>query len=257
MSRKHLIIPDVQTKEGVSTDHLEAIGNFALAKKPDVIVCLGDFADMPSLSSYDVGKKQFEGRRYRKDIEASQEAMNRLFKPIYEYNQRQLRNKKKLYQPELILTLGNHENRINRVIELDPKFEGTISIDDLKYETFGWKVYPFLSVVVVDGVCYSHYFTSGVMGRPVISARALVRNKHQSCVMGHVQNMEIHSEFKGDGKRVTGLFAATCYTHDEEYLGNQGNNHYRGIHMLYDVCDGEFYCHSIPLQYLTKKYYAQ
>jgi hypothetical protein len=254
MSKSHLVIPDVQAKEGFSFEYLRPIGNFIVEKKPDVLVCLGDFADMPSLSSYDVGKKQFEGRRYKKDVEASQEAMRALLEPIWEYNERQVRSKHKPYRPQMILTLGNHENRINRVIELDPKFDGTISIDDLSYSSFGWSVYPFLEVATIDGIAYSHYFTSGVLGRPVSSARALVQKKHMSCIMGHVQNMEVHTEYRGDGKRITGLFAGTCYEHDEDYLGSQGNNYFRGIHMLYDVVDGEFYCHSIPLEYLNKKY---
>ena len=57
-----MVIPDVQCKEGVDISHLEWIGKYAAEKKPDVIVCLGDFADMPSLSTYDIGKKSFEGR---------------------------------------------------------------------------------------------------------------------------------------------------------------------------------------------------
>ena len=66
---KHLVIPDCQIRPGDSTDFLRAIGNYVVSKKPDVVVCIGDFADMPSLSSYDVGKKSFEGRRYRDDIQ--------------------------------------------------------------------------------------------------------------------------------------------------------------------------------------------
>ncbi len=42
----------------------------------------GDFADMPSLSSYDIGKKTFEGRRYKADIEAAHSAMEALLAPI-------------------------------------------------------------------------------------------------------------------------------------------------------------------------------
>ena len=251
---KHLVIPDVQYKDGLSTEYLTCIGNFIVDKKPDVIVQIGDFADMPSLSSYDVGKKMFEGRRYTKDIESTHEAMRSLLGPINDYNHQQYRNKKKIYSPRMILTLGNHEERINRVINLDPKFDGTISINDLDYEGFGWEVYPYLEVVSVDGIAYSHYFSSGILGRPVTSARALVQKKHMSCVMGHVQNMEIHTEYRGDGSRITGLFAGTCYEHDEDYLGAQGNNYFRGIHMLYDVQDGEFFCHSIPLKYLKEHY---
>lgn len=250
---KHAIIPDVQAKDGCDTNYLYTVGSYLVEKKPDVWVCLGDFADMPSLSMYDIGKKQFEGRRYRKDLDYAQDAMRKLMSPLLKFNEKARRNKEKQYHPRLVLTLGNHENRIIRVIESDPKLDGTMCISDLGFEAFGWEVYPYLEVVEIDGVCYSHYFTSGVLGRPVTSARALVQKKHTSCVMGHVQNMEIHTEYKGNGKRITGLFAGTCYTHNEDYLGQQGNNYFRGIHMLYDVKDGEFNCHSLTLDYLLER----
>ena len=251
---KHLVIPDVQAKTGCSIDYLDAVGKYIVEKKPDVVVCLGDFADLPSLSMYDVGKKQFEGRRYKLDVEYAKGAMQVLLNPLWKYNYRAIKNKEKQYHPKLIMTLGNHENRINRVVESDPKFDGTISVSDLGYEQSGWEVFPYLEVATIDGICYSHYFSSGVLGRPVTSARALVQKKHVSCVMGHVQTMEIHTDYKGNGQRITGLFAGTCYEHNEDYLGAQGNNYFRGIHMLYDVIDGEFNCHSLTLEYLKNKY---
>src|ERR1035437_3365549 len=73
-SRTHLIIPDCQVHSGVPTQHLEWVGKYIAQKRPDVIVCIGDFADMPSLCSYDKGKKSFEGRRYVLDIEPPAEA---------------------------------------------------------------------------------------------------------------------------------------------------------------------------------------
>lgn len=251
---KHFILPDVQIKPEFHRDFLKAIGMYILEKKPDVIICLGDFADMPSLSTYDVGKRSFEGRRYRADITAVHEAMHILLDPLVEYNVRAKANKKRVYSPRLILTLGNHEDRINRVINDDPKLDGTISIQDLNYEKFGWEVYPYKEVVLVDGIAYSHCFVTGVMGRPVTSARALVTKKHMSCVQGHSQKMEIYNEYRADGKMLTGLFAGCCYMHDEDYLGPQGNHYFRGIHMLYDVHDGEFHTHSITLDYLLKRY---
>ena len=72
---KHLIIPDTQVKRDVDLSYLEWIGKYIVDKKPDVIVQIGDFADMPSLSSYDVGKKSFEGRRYKDDIEAAEKRL--------------------------------------------------------------------------------------------------------------------------------------------------------------------------------------
>ena len=59
---KLLFIPDTQIKNGVNLDHIQALGNYILDKKPDIIVCIGDWWDMPSLSSYEKkGSKYFEG----------------------------------------------------------------------------------------------------------------------------------------------------------------------------------------------------
>lgn len=248
-----MVIPDVQLKPGQDLGFLRAIGEYMIEKKPDTVILLGDFGDMPSLSSYDMGKKSFEGRRYRADIEVVHAGLDALFGPLKEYNQRARKNRKKVYDPRRLITLGNHENRIERVVEDDPKFDGTISIQDLRYEDFGLEVYPYREVVFVDGIAYTHVFTTGAMGRPVSNARLLVNKKHMSCVQGHNQKMEIYNEYRADGKSVIGLFAGCCYEHDEAYLGPQGNDYFRGIHMLYDVNDGNFHCHSITLNYLLDR----
>ena len=61
----HAVLPDIQAKPGQDFSFLTAIGEYLVEKQPDRWICIGDFADMPSLSSYDVGKKSFEGRRYK------------------------------------------------------------------------------------------------------------------------------------------------------------------------------------------------
>lgn len=251
---KHLVIPDVQAKDGNDFTFLTNIGKYICEKKPDVVVCIGDFADLPSLSSYDVGKKAFEGRRYRTDITATHRAMEALLGPLREYNEQASKNHKARYQPRLVLTLGNHENRINRAVNDDSKLEGTIGIDDLRYEYYGWEVYPFLDVVVIDGIAYSHYFTTGLMGRPCTTASAQLSKKHQSCIAGHQQGLQIATAHRADGRRLTSVIAGSCYLHNEDYMSQQGNNHFRGFLVLHDVNDGEFDLMSVSLKYLEKKY---
>src|SRR4051812_13971284 len=114
MPKSHLVIPDAHAKPGISNERFEWLAKYILIKKPDTIVCLGDFADMPSLSSYDVGKKSFEGRRYKDDIKSVKDAMNKLMSPIDEFNKQAALAHKVRYKPRLVLTLGNHEDRINR-----------------------------------------------------------------------------------------------------------------------------------------------
>ena len=209
---------------------------------------------MPSLSSYDIGKKSFEGRRYRDDILAAHSAMEALLQPIKEYNANAVKNHKPRYYPRKVLTLGNHENRINRAVNDDPKLDGVLSVNDLNYEKYGWEVHPFLDVVLIDNIAYSHYLTTGAMGRAASSPAMLLNKKHMSCVMGHVQNRGIAYAQRADGRELKGLFCGSCYEHDEDYLGPQGNNYWRGVWMLHNVNDGEYDEMPVPLDYLKAKY---
>jgi len=163
---KICVIPDCQVKPGVDISYLSHVGQYLVEKQPDVIVNAGDFADMPSLSSYDVGKKSFEGRRYKDDIQAAHTAMEVLLAPIKDYNYRMRKSRHKAYVPRYVLTMGNHEERINKAVNNDAKLEGVLSTDDLKYKEFGWEVFPFLDVVVNhhtsgnDGLQFVYYLLS-------------------------------------------------------------------------------------------------
>lgn len=255
MSIRIAVIGDGQCKPGVPTRHWTHVGQYLAHKKPDVIVNIGDFADMPSLSSHDkAGSKSMEGQRYKEDIASVHKAMTLLMTPIIEEQTRQRRNKEKIWKPELILTLGNHENRIDRAINNDPKLEGLISIDDLKYEDWGWKIIPFLEPIVIEGVAFCHYFCSGQMGRPISTARAMLQKMHMSCVAGHQQGRDIATSRRADGKELIAIINGACYAHDENYLNYQTNNHFRGLYMLNDVHDGSFEDMAVSLRYLEKRY---
>jgi len=249
---KIAVIPDTQVKPGVDLEYLNKIGEYLVEKKPDVIVHMGDHWDMPSLSSYDIGKRQFEGRRYVKDIEAGNKGMDMLLEPLRSYNKRAIMNKKARYTPRKIFLMGNHENRINRAVDGDAKLEGTIGVKDLKLD--GWEVNSFLEVVVVGGIAFSHYFVTGIAGRPASTANAQLNKKHMSCIAGHQQGLQIATAHRADGHRLTSIIAGSCYEHDEDYLGHQGNKHWRGFLMLHEVKDGQFDLMPVSLDYINKRY---
>jgi len=251
---RHFVIPDTQVKPDSNTEHLTWAGKYAVAMKPDVIIHLGDHWDFPSLSSYDKGKKSFEGRRYQADVASGKQAMEAFLAPIKEEQARLRTNKHKLWKPKLVFLLGNHENRITRAVEDSPELEGLMSFDDLGLEKMGWEVVPFLEVKMINGIAYSHYFTSGVMGRPVASARMLLTKKMVSCVMGHVQDRDIAYARRADGLSVTGLFAGIFYQEDQSYLSPQTNLSWRGIWVFNEVDNGSFDELPISMSYLRKKF---
>ena len=252
--RRHLFIPDLQVRPGVPTDHLDWIAQYAIDKQPDVIVQIGDWADMASLSSYDVGTKAFEGRRIAEDIEAANASIARLMTPINKEIERRTNFHKKRWHPQLEMCEGNHEYRIPRAMNMDPKLDGLIKPDALCFREYGFRVHPFLQTVTIDGVVYCHYMVSGVMGRPITSARQILQKKYMSCVVGHQQGYDIATAYRGDGSRITAIIAGSCYLHDESYLNPQSNKHYRGIVMLNEVRNGEFDEMKVSLSYLQERY---
>lgn len=251
---RHIVIPDTQIKPGAPTEHIDWIAQYVVDKKPDVLVIIGDWADMPSLSSYDVGTKSFEGRTYRADILAANDALQRLMAPIAKEQERIARRHLKKWNLRKIVTLGNHEHRITRAIETDRKLDGLISLDDLFFKQWGFEVYPFLEVVTVDGVAYCHYFCSGIMGRPITTARATLTKKHQSCVAGHLPGFDIATDYRADGSRITAMITGSAYPDDLAYLNPQTNKHWRGIVALHEVVNGSFDQMPVSLGFLKARY---
>lgn len=256
-----LCIPDSHAKPGVSNNRFTLAGKFIMDRRPDIIVNIGDFADMESLCSYDKGKRSFEGRRYKKDIEAANDALDKLMAPIVEYNKQQARNNKKRYKPRLVFLTGNHCQRINRVTELQPEMDGTISINDIKFDKYGWEVHPFLEVVNIEGVHFSHYFTTGVMGKAVSGetpALKLIRTQMSSCVQGHIHTRDFAERVDADGRRVQGLVVG-CYLEKDQYEAYAGAANklwWKGLVMLNNVKNGSFDHEFISIDTLEEKYNA-
>lgn len=238
-----LILPDAHAAAGCDNNRFEWLGHYLLDIKPDIFLCLGDFADMPSLSSYDKGTRGFEGRRYKKDVEVTHDALQKLFGPLKEYNKQRARNKKQQYSPETVLVLGNHEGRIDKATQVHPELHETIKIEDLGYSGYFQKIVPYKDIVLVEGFAVSHYFVSGLMGRPIGGERAahnLLNKQGMSCISGHSHLLDMAARTKADGQKMMGLVAG-CYTHPEAIEGWNANTAalwWNGVVLLEDVADG-------------------
>ena len=237
----HLVIPDAHAKYGQDMRRFHWLGRIIVAELPDTIVCLGDLADMPSLSSYDKGTRGFEGRRYWKDVEAAHTALEIINSYIVKYNKD--RNYKK-YNPRMVMLYGNHENRIVRATNSSSELDGTIGLGDLQYEEFGWETVPFLEEIDIDGVAYSHYFVSGVMARPIGGehpATMLLNKRHKSCTAGHLHLADWSQRTVVGGQHIMGCLAG-CYLEDEEeYVPASVNQMWwKGLVIKRNVVDGVY-----------------
>jgi hypothetical protein len=251
---KWVVIPDTQCRPGAPTDHLRWAGEYIAEKKPDVIVHLGDHWDFPSLSAWDKkGSKSTEGLRYMDDIDAGNEGLRLIDGPINERIATYKRGKRKRWRPRKVLLRGNHEDRLRRVVEDDPRLEGALCESHL--ESPGWEVHPFLNVVNIDGVRVSHYFYQPLTGRPYggQSMDTLLKTVGHSFTMGHRQTLLMGRREAGDRVH-RGLIAGSYYLHDETFKGPQGNSHWRGLVVKHEVENGNYDMMEVSIQYLCRRY---
>ena len=238
-------IPDAQVMPGVDMRHLSWCGQYLAEKRPDVIVCGGDFGDFPSLSRFGRGERKFEGLRYRRDISAFHQGMELLMTPLA---------LTKGYKPALHFTLGNHESHLDRITQEHPFLEGLISLDDLKLADYGWKTHAFMQPIAIADVAFCHYFPSGGMGRPITTARDILGKLHMSAIAGHQQGRDIAYGKRADGRQMTAIISGSFYQHSMDYLSPFTNAHWRGFWMLHQVKHGEFDEMAISIDYLKRRY---
>lgn len=238
-----LVIGDAHAKPGVSQRRFTWLGKYLAAAQPDVVVDIGDWADMPSLSSYDGSKltgnnspkRSFEGASYKRDIEASVEASDRVHVELQKAARK---------RPRRIALGGNHDDeRINRALQNVRELEGVISVRDHQREDYGWDHIPFLEAIDVGGFLFSHYFVSGSMGRPTAGehpAATLLKTQHHSCVAGHSHMFNEAHRTSANGKRIQ-AFVAGCFldpTQIEHYAGPANHLWSKGLLLMRDVDGG-------------------
>lgn len=248
MAKSHLIIPDSHAHPDYDNRRYHLLAKLINDRKPDVVVDIGDWWDMPSLCSYDYGKKEFEGRRYKKDIEAGVEAQDIIYHEVRKH-------KRKL--PRFVRCLGNHEDRINRAVSLQSNLEGLMSTNDLLSKEYGWEEYPFLESVNIDGVHYAHYFTSGVMNRPiggVNPARSIILKEMVSSTQGHMHTFDHHSMTSGSGAKIHGCVVGVFQDYNSNYAGPANKLWDRGVVYKHNVENGDYDIEWISLDRLEKGY---
>lgn len=250
---KIAVLTDVQAMPGVPLDHLAWAGTYIAEKKPDVIVCIGDFGDFPSLSNFGRDQRDFHDHRWAKDLAAFHEAMQLFMAPI-DAEIEALKSTAEPWNPDREFLEGNHESHLDRITQQYPFLEGTIDKKDLCLAEYGWRVHPFLQPIAVGGVAFCHYFPSGVMGKPISSAPALLRKLHMSAFAGHQQGREIAYSRRADGGNLTAIISGSFYQHEYKYLSPFTNAHWRGMYFLHEVRDGQFDEMALSIDYLRRRY---
>lgn len=250
MSKRCLLIPDLQVAPGRTLSHLSWAARYIADKQPDIIIQIGDWADFPSLSSYDRGKASAENKRVSKDWDAFRTSVDLLMSGWSSGK----------YKPRMVYTKGNHEFRAERYQQDNPAVD--VLPDTGAYLAgAGWETYEFLDVARVEGCLVSHYFPRTLTGRVTSGsqkygaprAEVMIRANMASCIAGHKPGFD-YATFPGVNRILHGVIAGSFYQHNEEYMGPQGHSYWRGVVMLNRIKNGAFDICPVSMEYLRERY---
>ena len=255
MSKRVLVVPDPHAHPDFPNTRADWLGQFIKETKPDVVVNLGDAADMASLSSYDKGKASFNGRSYEKDINAHLDFQERMWAPMK-------RSKKK--QPYRVVLEGNHEYRLKRALEFDPHLAGDrygISFKNYDFDSYYHEVVEYEGsspgIWQYKDISFAHFMVSGLMGRPIGGehhAYSLIAKNHCSCVVGHSHTADFSMRTDARGNHIFGLVAGVYQDYVPGWCGQAAKMWWQGVVMLNNVEGSYFDPHFISIKQLEKEY---
>jgi hypothetical protein len=251
--RKHLVIGDSHSSPDESNERYTWLGRFVVDTQPDVVIDIGDWADMPSLFRVEQnrGKLDFEGRRVVEDIECAREA-----RALYAKELEAWPGDKPL--PRHVSCMGNHEWRIARVLNDKPELNGLFSLEQLGAEEHGWEVHPFAQPVVVDGVAYCHFHTKGDLRFPISgvnAARSIIMWSGMSAVAGHSHKWDWHEQIRADHHKMFAGVVGCYFEREEIYAGPpQRGNWWRGLVEIDHIIDGYGQVRKHPIEQVKAQY---
>lgn len=220
--------------------------------KPDVVVNLGDQADMASLSSYDKGTRNFQGRSYAKDIAANAEFNDRWWGPVK-------RTKKKL--PYRVVLEGNHEHRVEKALDLSPELEDTIGFNDYQFDDYYDTVVKYNGgtpgAIELDGILFAHYFITGISGRPIGGEHSAFNHSvkvGQSTVSGHSHLLDYNTRTNISGRTLNNLVAGCFHEYVPDWAGLIGHLWRPGVAVLRNVENGNFDLEWVGIKQLREEY---
>ncbi len=252
MSKTHLVIPDQHSHPDYHNKRADWLGELIADIKPDVVINIGDAADMASLSGYDKGKRSFHGRTYKKDIDSHLDFQERLWSRV---------RRRKKGMPRAVVLEGNHEHRIERALDMSPELVGTVSFEDLDFRRHYDDIVRYNGqtpgTIKIDGIRYAHYFISGVMGRSIGGehpAYSILTKQFSSGTCGHSHLFDLCVRTDGDGRKVMASHCGVYQDYEADWAGECNKPWTRGVLIKRNVHDGCYDPEWVSIDALKKAY---
>lgn len=244
--KKILVIPDSHTEPGQDLSRFDWAAKLIVHQRPDLIVELGDFMSVDSLSSWNRNKRlTLEQMRFEHEVDSAIEAIKRLFAPLQKLQQLQRRQHMAIYRPITVHCGGNHEDRVPRYAETHP--EMALTLDRRMERVFAPHTFviPYKEFYEYNGIMFTHA-PCNAAGSPVAGKYALARATdlvQKSTVFGHLHRRE-HLNFARHGmdqQDVIQIFSAGAFFKQvDSYVAGATNHYCRCLQLLHVTGYGRF-----------------
>ena len=256
MSSTAIVYTCCHANPKVDNKRFELLGNLIYDIKPDYVFDLGDFADMSSLNSYDTRyPKAIVTENYESDIEVVLDAQEKLREKFV---------RRKTRKPIWIGFEGNHEHRIKRALQHDPRLEGKkygVSFEHLQTRRYYDEYHRYKNgapaIVEYDGVSYAHFFSSGNYGTAISGIHhgyALTQKLAASATCGHSHKFSYFVKQEARPNPIHGLVAGNFKGKEESWAGQSNNEWRSGVVIKRNIWNGNYDLQWISMEALEKDY---
>lgn len=240
-----LVVGDAHVDETQSLRRFKLANNLIKQEEPDALVIIGDYLSMNCLSEWDRNKRaKMEGKRYSREIDAGNRSLDLMLAGT------------KVKQLHFIE--GNHEDRLTRYLDVDPTFEGRVSVPqdlDLKSRGFIWT--PYKQVRTLNGISFTHIPASGngkAIGNPNVAQKAL-KLFHNSVVFGHTHTLDHAAEHRHGSPHLNQALSVGCFfEHVDDYAVGSKTDYWRGLVLLDSYKTNRFDYETYALGRLERMY---
>lgn len=229
------------------------LGKHINKTKPSRVVFIGDALTMDSLSAWDKGKRLLqEGHRYHKDIAAGKKAIDMMFAEV---------GTTLIHKIEWVYLKGNHEDRLERYLQVEPIFAGHVDIiKDLGLDLDHWKIIPYKDNYKYKGINFTHIpITEGGTGVSASGASSVAKKALElygtSVVFGHTHKLEIACKHRHGSPHLQQALNVGCFfEHIDEYAKGSTASYWRGLVELEHYSANRFDINTISLGRLKRMY---
>ena len=227
-TEKWVILPDLQWPYHDSRS-VNAVLQYVNENYWDGLLQLGDFMDWDFISRWTKDNaRRIEGQRFLKEYEGANKFLDLL--------QSAARNKNK--DAQIIILEGNHDNRIEQVIDKEPKLEGMIEMEKnlhfAERRITYWKYWTHRKPYKIGKALFIHgQYTNDA------HAKKHALNFNRNLFYGHTHDRQLYTKTTM-GQSIQAESLGTLSKYDLAYMGKKPSNWMQCFATFYFQANGNF-----------------